>query len=309
VGGFDFNGDGRQDLGVLRNYGFELFLGRAPDDTSLTKLTMGCDPFYSSRTFYVSSSNAQQTSAPAALGDLDGDGCDEVAFRYADSAKAGVVVLFGYDAGGVRCNRRTQPVTVRLAADAEVGTNFLGLGVATARVGRLLGPTGADYLAVSATNIPYDGVTQPAVLLFDTAEVVKRRPASGEALVGALESGLMPRMLVPRSRAVGFGTVLAGGVDVTGDGTPDLMVGAPGASVASDGGGAVFVYAGGPGLTGALSPLLTLTGDVTERAGFGQELALVAGSGGTPPLLVIGAPLSYRTGTQNGTAFAVPLGF
>ncbi|HZI03391.1 MAG TPA: hypothetical protein VEZ71_05185, partial [Archangium sp.] len=70
-----------------------------------------------------------------------------------------------------------------------------------------------------------------------------------------------------------------------------------------------FVYAGGPGLTGALTPMLTLTGDVTERAGFGNDLALVAGSGSSPPTLVIGAPLSYRTGTQNGTAFVVPLGF
>ena len=47
VGGFDFNGDGKQDVGVLRNNGFELFLGRTPDDTSLAKLSMGCDPVYS----------------------------------------------------------------------------------------------------------------------------------------------------------------------------------------------------------------------------------------------------------------------
>jgi hypothetical protein len=151
-------------------------------------------------------------------------------------------------------------------------------------------------------------VTQPAVLLFDTAELVKRRPDTGEGVVSALESALMPRVLVHRSRAVGFGTALAGRVDLTGDGVPDLVVSAPGASVASDGGGAVFVYAGGPGATGALTPLITLTGDVAERAGFGQDLALLAGSGGTPPLLVVGAPLSYRTGTQNGTAFLVPLG-
>jgi hypothetical protein len=304
VGGFDFNGDGKQDLGVLRNNGFEVLLGRAPDDASLAKLTMGCDPVY------TAPYSAQQTSVPAALGDLDGDGCDEVAWRYADGAKAGIVVLFGYDASGGRCgSTHTVPATVRLAADPEVGINFLGLGVATARVGRVLGKTGADYLAVSAASVPFEGVTQPAVLLFDTAELARRRPASGEALVGALESALLPKVLVHRSRAVGFGAALAGGVDLTGDGVPELVVSAPGASVASDGGGAVFIYAGGPGTTGALTPLLTLTGDVTERAGFGQDLALVAGSGGTPPTLVIGAPLSYRTGTQNGSAFLVPLSF
>jgi hypothetical protein len=302
VGGFDFNGDGRGDIGALRNNGFEVFLGRAPDDASLAKLTMGCD------SVFTAPYSAQQTSAPAALGDLDGDGCDEVAWRYADGTRAGIVVLFGYDASGARCGR-TAAATVRLAADPEVGINFLGLGVATARVGRVLGKTGPDYLAVSATSIPFEGVTQPAVLLFDTAELVKRRPASGEALVGALDSALLPKVLVHRSRAVGFGTALAGGVDLNGDGTPELVVSAPGASVASDGGGAVFIYAGGPGTTGALTPLLTLTGDAAERSGFGQDLALVAGSGGTPPTLVIGAPLSYRTGTQNGSAFLVPLGF
>ena len=32
VGGFDLNGDGKEDLGVLRDRGFELFLGRGAED-------------------------------------------------------------------------------------------------------------------------------------------------------------------------------------------------------------------------------------------------------------------------------------
>ncbi|HEX8823086.1 MAG TPA: VCBS repeat-containing protein [Archangium sp.] len=314
VGGFDFNGDGRQDIGALRTNGVELFLGRAPDDATLAKPTMACDPAYTSPVLVLQTAATtfltQQTSALTALGDLNGDGCDEVAWRYADAngQRSGLTVLFGYDAGGTRCGTRTAPTTVRLAADLEVGINFMGLGVAMTRVGRWLGPSGADYLAVSATSVPYGGVTQPAVLLFDTAALASRRPASGEAVVGALESELFPRVLVHRSRAVGFGTALASGADLTGDGVSELVVSAPGASVASDGGGAVFVYASGPGATGALSPLLSFTGDVSERAGFGQDLALLAGSGSSPPMLVIGAPLSYRTGTQNGTAFLLPLG-
>ncbi|HEX8703451.1 MAG TPA: VCBS repeat-containing protein, partial [Myxococcaceae bacterium] len=39
VGGFDFNGDGLQDIGALRNFGFEVFLGRAPQDATLAKLS------------------------------------------------------------------------------------------------------------------------------------------------------------------------------------------------------------------------------------------------------------------------------
>ncbi|MFE8605606.1 FG-GAP-like repeat-containing protein [Archangium violaceum] len=305
VGGFDFNGDGLQDIGALRNNGFELFLGRAPDDATLAKRTMGCDPVYSSPYF------AQATSVPVALGDLNGDGCHEVAWRYSDgSTRSGVAVLFGFDKGGTRCGGRTTAKLVRLAADPEVGMNFMGLGLSIARVGRVLGTTGADYLAVSATNVPYNGVTQPAVLLFDTAKLKDAwLGTSGKDVVGALETPLQTKVVVHRSRAVGFGTALAGGVDLTGDGAPELVVSAPGASVASDGGGAVFVYAGGPNLSGALTPMLTLTGDVAERSGFGTDLALIAGSGSSPPTLVVGAPLSYRTGTQNGTAFLVPLGF
>jgi hypothetical protein len=316
LGGFDFNGDGKEDIGMLRNNGIDILPGRAPDDTTLAKLTMGCDPLYTAPTLLLPGnpgqppSLVQQTSAPAALGDLDADGCDEVAWRYTDNAqRGGIVVAFGYDPAGTRCGGRQVPSTVRLAADSEVGMNFISLGVATARAGRVLGKTAPDYLAVSASNVTYEGVTQPAVLLFDSAQLVSRRPASGEAVVGALETALTPKVLVHRSRAVGFGTALAGGVDLTGDGVPELVVSAPGASVASDGGGAVFVYAGGASTVGAVSPLLTLTGDVTERSNFGSDLALMAGSGSTPPTLVVGAPLSYRTGTQNGTAFLVPLGF
>ena len=128
-------------------------------------------------------------------------------------------------------------------------------------------------------------------------------------------SDFVDEVLVPRTRSVGFGTVLRGNVDVSGDGVPDLLVSAPGASVSSDGGGAVFIYAGGPNTKGALAPWLTLTGDVSERSNFGQSVALLPSAGdktkGTwrPPTVIVGAPLSYRAGTQNGTAFLVPLEF
>ncbi|ATB35937.1 hypothetical protein CYFUS_001351 [Cystobacter fuscus] len=301
LGGFDFNGDGKQDIGVLRNNGFELFLGRAPDDVSLAKLSMGCDPVYSSPYY------DRQTSVPAALGDLDGDGCDEVAWRAADGSASNVIILFGYDASGAKCGRKV-PTTVRLAdRQADAPGLFAGLGGSTARVGRVLGKTGPDYLAVTATNIPYEGVTQPSVLLIDVAEVLKRRPTTGEVNVKAVD--LNPVMVVSPTRAVNFGAAVRGNVDLTNDGVPELIVSASGASMASDGGGAVFVYEGGPAIKGAPSPWLLLTGDTAERSNFGQSLALTPGDGKTPPTLVIGAPLSYRTGAENGTAFMLPLTF
>jgi hypothetical protein len=304
VGGFDFNGDGVEDLGALRNNGFEVFLGRAPDDGSLAKLSMGCDPIY-----FTDGSTTRQTSSPTALGDLNGDGCHEVGWRYTETNRSGVIILFGYEPAGGRCGGRTAPSWVRLAADAEVGGNLLGLGVAMTRAGNFLGD-GKDRIAISATAVPFEGVTQPAVLLFETAQLVARRPAgSGEALVGALGDGLSPVVLVHRTRAVNFGRALAGGRDLTGDNLPDLVVSAPGASEASDGGGAVFLYAGGAQSKGRLTPWLTVVGDVSERSNLGQALSLSPGGAGSPPTLVIGAPTSYRTGTQNGTAYSLPLGF
>ncbi|MDY7227091.1 FG-GAP-like repeat-containing protein [Hyalangium rubrum] len=303
VGGFDFNGDGREDIGALRNNGFEVFPGRAPDDASLAKLTMGCDPLY-----FTDGSTTRQTSAPTALGDLNGDGCDEVSWRYTETGRSGIIILFGYEPAGGRCGGRTTASWVRLAADAEVGGNNLGMGVATVRLGNFL-KDGKDRIAISATSVPFDGVTQPAVLLFETSKLVARRPASGEALVGALGDGVTPETLVHRTRAVNFGRALEGGRDLTGDGVPDLVVSAPGASEASDGGGAVFIYAGGPQVKGRMTPWMLITGDTTERSNFGQDLSLSPGGQGGPPTLIIGAPTSYRTGTSNGTAFSLPLAF
>jgi hypothetical protein len=306
VGGFDFNGDGKEDLGVLRDKGMEVFLGRAPEDASLAKLTMGCDPVYSWPSMNI------QTSAPATLEDLNGDGCDELAWRYAEGTRSGVAILFGYDTGGTRCGARTTATVLRLAGDNELQLNNLGLGVAITRAGKFLNDA-RDFVAVSASSIPFDGVTQPVVLLYDKAvllsELSARQSAGQPLVIGALGDGVEPVTLVHRTRAVSFGTSLAGGRDLTGDGVPDLLVGAPGASDASDGGGAVFLYAGGKTQVGALSPFLMVVGDGAERSALGQDVGLIPGSTGVPPLLVIGAPRSYRTGTQNGTAFALPLAF
>ncbi|MDC0710338.1 FG-GAP-like repeat-containing protein [Stigmatella sp. ncwal1] len=302
VGGFDFNGDGKEDIGALRNNGFEVFLGRAPDDGSLAKLSMGCDPVYSTQP-----STVRQTSATAVLGDLNADGCDEVGWRYTESGRAGVIILLGYDAGGTRCGGRKEASWVRVAADAEVGTNNLGLGVAMARAGNFLNDK-KDRVAISASSVPFEGVTQPVVLLFETTELLENIPASGEKLMSALGGTTPPVTLVHRTRAVNFGRAMEGGKDWTGDGIPDLIISAPGASVASDGGGAVFLYAGGAQSKGALTPWMIAVGDVNERSNLGQDLSLSPGATGVPPTLVIGAPTSYRTGTQNGTAFALPLG-
>ncbi|AGC42403.1 FG-GAP repeat-containing protein [Myxococcus stipitatus DSM 14675] len=312
VGGFDFNGDGKEDLGVLRDRGMEVFLGRAPDDASLSKLTLGCNPVYSWPSIGLN------TFAPTNLGDINADGCADLAWRYAEGARSGVAILLGYDAGGAKCGGRTTPTVWRIAGDSEAQLNNMGLGVAIARAGKLMrNPNGTgdtrDFLAVSASAVVFNSVTQPVVLLFDLAQLrtvmANKQTDSLPLVAGALGDGLTPVVVVHQTRAVFFGSSLAGNLDLSGDGVEDLVVGAYGASVASDGGGAVFIYAGTPNMGGALSPFLTVAGDVSERSQVGMEVAVTPGKGGTPPTLVIGAPASYRTGTRNGTAYVLPLRF
>jgi hypothetical protein len=301
AGGFDFDGDGKQDLLVTRANGLEIFLGRDPDDAGLAKPTMACDPTFSLPAL------AQTVSAPAVLGDLDRDGCDEVSVRYSDNSRSGVLIAFGFAAGGGRCGGHTGPAWLRISGDAEKGLNNLQLGVASARAGRLLDDA-REFVAISAAMFPLEGVAQPSVLLFDTAQLAAKRPASGEAVVGALNDSLEPFAVAYRERAPGFGRAIAGDVDFDGDGVVDLVVSAPGASINGDGTGAVFAFRGGKDFRGRLEPWLTVLGDGAERASVGADLAATAAKSGARAALVIGAPLSYRTGTANGTAWLLPLG-
>lgn len=301
MGGFDFNGDGTQDLAMSRTNGLEVAFGRAPDDASLAKPSIACDMGYSLPNV------PQGTTLLGALGDLDGDGCHELGLRYGD--RLGFIVVYGFDPGGARCGGRTVGSWVRVSGDVEAGLPTIRLGVAMARAGQLLANDSRDFIAVTADLYSYQGVAQPTVLLYDVALLNARRPMSGGVLVGALGDGIDPVPLVYLERAPGFGRQLWGGVNVVGDSRPDLIVSAPTASVNGDGTGAVFVFAGGTVVPGKNESSFTIFPDQRERASFGQDLAATAPSAmfSTPPAIIIGAPLSYRSGTSNGTAFLLPL--
>jgi len=302
VGGFDFDGDGTQDLALSRTNGVEVVFGRAPDDASLAKPSIACDMGYSLP------SVPQGTTLLAALGDLNGDGCHELGLRYGD--RLGVIVVYGFDPAGGRCGGRTEGSWVRISGDLETGLPTLRLGVAMARAGRLLANDTRDFLAVTADLYSFQGVAQPTVLLYDVAQVNARRPASGGALVAGL-GDLDPVPLVYLERAPGFGRQLWGGVSAVGDATGDLLVSAPTASVNGDGTGAVFVFEGGKVTPGRNESAMTIFPDQRERAAFGLDLAATGPSSrfSTPGAIVVGAPLSYRSGTANGTAFLLLLDF
>lgn len=303
VGGFDFNGDGTQDLALSRTNGLEVVFGRAPDDTSLAKPSIACDMGYSLPNV------PQGTTLLAGLGDLNADGCHELGLRYGD--RLGIIVVYGFDPTGARCGGRTEGSWVRISGDVETGLPTIRLGVAMARAGKLLAGDDRDFIAVTADLYSFEGVSQPTVLLYDAAQVNSKRPMSGGALVGALGDGLDPVPLVYLERAPGFGRQLWGGVNVVGDPKPDLIVSAPTASANGDGTGAVFVFAASTVVRGRNESSLTIFPDQRERASFGQDLGATSSSGmfTTPAAIIVGAPLSYRSGTANGTAFLLPVDY
>ncbi|MFT4976439.1 MAG: hypothetical protein ACI8S6_002336 [Myxococcota bacterium] len=111
---------------------------------------------------------------------------------------------------------------------------------------------------------------------------------------------------VTGSGASALGQAVAGGVDINGDGYDDIAVGAPG-----DGAGAVGVFFGGAGLSGALAmedadALITglVDGDETGHAlvlgdvdgdGYGDVLASAVGNdGGDGAVYLFYGPLSGR---------------
>jgi hypothetical protein len=310
AGGFDFNNDGIEDVAMTRTAGLEILPGQAPADATLAKLTAVCKPLYTLPALI------QLTYGPVALGDLDGDGCDEVAVRTGATnisivdplvTPLSVVIVFGSDPNG-GCGAHTESSFVRITGEAETGVNSMQLGWSVTPVGKVLGDN-REFIAIAARLFPFQGVAQPTVLLYDKAQLAALRPASGGTVVAPLGGGLTPIPIVYKERAPQFGRQVAGNIDVTGDGIVDLVVSAPRANLNGDGTGAIFVFAGGPQLSGARESVMTFFGDHRERGNFGQDFSLSPAAGALKALLGVGSPLSYRTGTANGSAFLTTLDF
>lgn len=185
AGGFDYDGDGRGDLllGGLnwlepngeRRGGYALVRGRAADASGLT--TVICAPDL------LRDGNAKDdelgTSA-AALGDLDGDGCDEIAIGAprADSPsgetptitdEGNVYVAFGFGAG---CASAT-PSVVRFRPGGAMLAGFSlagGVDLDGDRIGDLV---------IGAPSYTNDLGTVGRVFVLSGARIVAQRATSG----------------------------------------------------------------------------------------------------------------------------------
>jgi hypothetical protein len=348
----DVNGDKKDDLIVgraaqLGSSGAEVVLGRKADPTG--KVVIACNTGENGARGALSVEPAVPNDpvvyglSVAGLGDLDRDGCDEVAMSMTranspnNGPRAGVLVAFGFDGSGGRCGGHRSPFLLRLVADDHPLDNDV-LGDSAPRQDDLSdlrgAPTGMGaVLAHGHGDFTGDGTPD---LVFRDADLAvgDRRGPAVEVVSGAYLASLCPQRRCPQGRAgplwadgdwrvlatraigsehrrviVGsaahFGTAIALG-DITGDGIADLAIGAYDDSEPAPFAGEVRVYRGGriSSTQGALAEGPWLIAVGDTRERGGFGTA-VAVARDAEGWLAVGAPASSRwqTGGGIGAAF------
>jgi hypothetical protein len=285
--GFDANGDGRDDIvvGMSGPRAAVVYGAAAPPAGAIHEL---CDGDY-----WTNTENGAFGDAVTAMGDVDGDGCDEVAIAAPTEnlgiTNRGVVrVFWGY---GPTCGRAAAEVTVlardrpneRWGAALAGGHDLTGDGVPDLVVTSHLRPLGGDRVG---GVVLVDGAT--------LAALPTGSPSNGVVPDGPIH-GLAPGRVVLESwmPSTGFGSsvaVLPGARIAVG--LPDAVIGPVGR------GGAVAVYGVDQG---DLDPAVAwwVGGDVGSRVGrFGETLVTDANR------LLIGAPGADANGhTHVGAAY------
>ena len=322
AGGFDINGDGYDDFvaggldwdapGAVNAGGFQLVLGRAMQDPAAVHVI--CEAEFEHLGLATSDF---AMGAAAGLGDLDGDGCDELAVStyledFAASNQGTVRVFFGW--GGPGCPAAPSYVVLApllangqsgIAVDGGLDVDGDGLGDLvigghrTAVNGNTVGSTWlvpGSYIG-SLTREPYVPGVAPAL-------VHPYIPTSATAGVWRVDGDTDDGE---------FGVAVALVPELSGPGRAGVAVGArfgnhPG--VVRAGGVSVFRFVVDPadpvfGLDPA--PVASVGGETFRAAGqFGDKLdaALVGGR----PTLLVGAWEASANGLDEGAAWAIDLG-
>ncbi|MEQ1505260.1 MAG: integrin alpha, partial [Myxococcota bacterium] len=318
AGGFDYDGDGRGDLAVgSRNWyassqgGFAIVYGRSAPSS-------GIQVICTSEAYYGEQTSAYFGEALAAVGDLDGDGCDELAVSAqledvlvgtGTVSNVGVIRLFyGH---GATCAGGAQRVAV-------ASSDLSGASAGTALAGGLdFDGDSVPDLAVGGTGIKVTGTEVGEVWIVPGSHLrsLPTITVGTGVLTGtiAVRAPLFPATGGPYGVAgtapVGkFGDAVIVGEDDAG--VPFVAVGAydgdAGGAPRAGGGSLVRWVAdaglGAPGLDPVPFAIVggetaIPNGDLGDTLGFGFD-------GGTP-VLAVGAPLSSELGLQIGAAYAV----
>ena len=302
VGAFDHNGDGFDDILVGSTAygsegGFSLAYGRPPDPSG--RIEVVCDAQH----WLGVSANSVLGASAAAVGDVDQDGCDEVAVG-ADADDLGrtnqgsVRVLWGFGPG---CARSEPEVTTVVS-----GTAFDRLGYALAG-NRDVDGDGAPDLVVSALDADVGHGDVGAVWLLSGKWLASlpSQPASTLPAEGATLVAVAPRSHRFDGDVVNgdFGSAVALMPDPDEPTATWVVVGQRAGSVSGvpGSGGAVVLEWTEAGF--APTPVALIGGESSASL-LGWGLAARADA----PVLAVGAPLSDAGGLDNGAVYPFRLG-
>lgn len=235
------------------------------------------------------------------LGDLDGDGCDEIAAStpFADPIsrdEGGAIVIFGFDA--MNCGMSTAPREVRLTGanrDSDAGTRMGG--------GTDMTGDGVPDLLIGAEQYR-DGRGQVGrVYLVSGQYIVDTAMGSGTAPM--LRQGSPMRLTVDGTYAgerLGFS--LSSAPDPSG-GSLAVLGGPFGASSGvADTGGAVVYSVGAMGF--AADPRLVVAGESIGSGQLGYSVS-ASGAAGGRTVIAVGAPWSSLVSVDDGASYAFAL--
>ena len=316
AGGFDFNGDGLGDIAVgipdhnrgnRSNAGRVVILfGRAPDPTGTAII---CQPNFS---FMGLTEDDRFGQSVAALGDIDADGCDEVAAGAPNEnlgaiAQGSVRVFFGF--GGPRCSSQASLVAfVSGQADARAGESLAG-GDDVDGDGLPDMVVGAPRAAVAGDSVgaiwvvPGDYIlSASAITVRDDIPPSATQPFANPATQGVFRAN-------GSTSGEGFGTSVALVAGASGAGAAGIAVGSPQADfpgVPLAGGVVIFRYNRTDTVLEPLGiasrPIAAFAGE-TDRAGGRMGTRVVSGLLGGQVVLGIGGPRSSGGAIDQGAVY------
>lgn len=294
-GNFDYNGDGLDDFivgsqdldrtGVFNMGGFAMVAGRPADAQGRT--IMICAPDFS---FEGRLGNDQLGHQVAAIGDIDGDGCDEVAagapFEDPTRSNEGTVrVIFGW--GGAGCPANPQMVVLRSGVtNAQAGRAVRGGGD--------IDGDGVPDLAVGLPGFAQDGNTVGAAAVIYGAYIASLPKEPAQDANAPQNYALMFDATRPTAAVVGTtpGGEFGRGVALLPLGAPVgtvLVAGSPSGDLSGttrSGAAQGFVWSPSDGIVG--SPLVGFGGETTRSGSRLGELVRPGQLNGRPMLLLGG---------------------
>ncbi len=232
--------------------------------------------------WYGGSASAAFGDAVTGLGDIDGDGDDEVAVGWSRAGGTGYVYLF-------------------LGGSAYSGTTTAG----ASRSGAFVGDAAAGSALAGLGDFDGDGLRDLAIADRTRSRGTVYLVTSRDLVDDTILTGEADHTLTGAITGSAAGTSLGSPGDVDGDGLDDLLVGDPGDSAAHAAAGAAYLLLGGTTAASLDDADAVYTGEYASDAAG----TVVAGAGdingdGAPDLL-LAAPSADHTTAGDGKVYVL----